>query len=239
MTSDSVCRLIHSVSFEDFSIEQVFDQIQITDNSTCGRKTTYFGDLPYYYGDVYHSPCPYPKCELFDSMFERIKSTVDPDFTQSNYTCLVTYYRDGNAYIPSHSDDEKLIMPDSTIFTLSVGAPRTLRLINFDGLIHETDVVLPHGSLYSMSSTSQLSWAHSIARDPSITEPRVSFTFRRIMAEPREEPRKRVPPIKPPEPVKPSIACGSHRRILLLTDSVLIHTPERIFDGWVRGTTDA
>ena len=77
-----------------------------------------------------------------------------------------------------------------------------------------------------MSRTSQDSWSHEILRDNSITEPRISFTLRKLTDSP---PKVTVPPIKRPEPVKPSIAMGSHHRILFLTDSILSPTPEHIF----------
>lgn len=55
----------------------------------------------------------------------------------------------------------------------------------------------------------------------------MSFTFRKLTDCPAREP---VPPIRQPEPVKPSIAMGSHHRILLLTDSILESTPEHLFN---------
>ena len=226
---NSVC-FLHSIKFDDFTVTRVLEQINIAGHSTCGKKTVYFGDLPYSYGEVHHEPQPYPAdSDVFDTMFDRIKS-VDPNFTRSNYTCLVTLYPDGHAYIPKHGDNETQIMAHTPIYTVSVGAPRTLRFINSDGLVHESDVLLEHGSLYSMCSSTQSAWSHSIERDFRVREPRVSFTFRRIVPEPVVEPGVRVPPIRPPEPVKPSIARGSHRRILFLTDSVLKHTPEHIFN---------
>ena len=75
--------------------------IRIQYNSSSGRRTAlYFGDLPYPYGDIHHiKPCPYPKCEVFDTIFSEIQPVV-PDFTRSNYMCLVNLYRGGNAFIP-------------------------------------------------------------------------------------------------------------------------------------------
>jgi hypothetical protein len=65
----------------------------------------------------------------------------------------------------------------------------------------------------------------------------VSFTFCRLTPEPEDtvQDRTRVPPIQPPKPVLPFIAHGSHKRILLLTDSVLLPTPTHIFNKLGRG----
>jgi len=83
-----------------------------------------------------------------------------------------------------------------------------------------------------MAAESQSDWSHSLTIENSVTEPRVSFTFRRLRELddrliPQHSP---VPPIRPPEPVKPTIAYGTHHRILFLTDSVLKNTPEFIFN---------
>ena len=142
----------------------------------------------------------------------------------------MTLYPDGRSFIPRHSDDEPSIEPDSLIYTVSVGAQRVISFLNSDCLLHEAEVALPHGSVFTMSSSSQAVWSHAIDPDPSTSEARVSFTFRRLVAEPMSSPRKRVPPIQPPQPVLPSIARGTHKRILLLTDSVLMPLPVHIFN---------
>ena len=117
-------------------------------------------------------------------------------------------------------------MTDSTIHTISVGASRTLRLTNRVELLREHDLPVTHGSLFSMSAQSQSEWSHELLYDPSIKEPRISFTFRHLID---PVPRVLAPPIeRPPEP-KPTIAMGSKHRILFLTDSILNRTPEPIF----------
>ena len=161
-----------------------------------------------------------------------MQEKVGPEFTPDNYTCLVTYYASGMVGIPAHSDDEEQIEPGSDIFTISVGAPRTMRFVNKTGKVTEFDVSLAHGSVFSMEASSQIGWSHCLTTDRTITTPRISFTFRRLrdLAPQHSTVTPKVPPIKPPTPVKPSIACGTHRRILFLTDSVLKNTPDFIFN---------
>ena len=104
--------------------------------------------------------------------------------------------------------------------------------MNNTGTLAETDVTIPDGSVYSMDADSQSVWGHSLVVDRSVSAARVSFTFR-LMLDPGTVQRPippPVPPIKPPEPVKPRIAAGTHKRILFLTDSVLKDTPEYIFN---------
>ena len=221
--TDSVCDLNYSIKFTDLSTESVLQQIPITRRGTYGRYTTYFGSRPYSYGRIHHDPCEYPDIDIFSTIEERMKS-VDNDFSFDDYTCLVTHYPNGSSSIPRHSDNEPSIQHDSTIYTISIGATRTLRLTNTTGLLQEHDVTLRHGTVYSMSRLSQDSWSHEIVPDYNCKEPRISFTFRKLTD---PHPKASVPPIRPPEPVKPTIAMGSHHRIL--TDSILDSTPEHIF----------
>lgn len=224
----SVCNLDYHVDFSDLTVEDVLQQIKCDLRGTCGRSMFYCGSKPYSYANVHHKARDYPDCAVFDTIFDKMR-TIDPEFSANKYSCLVTHYPDGNAYIPRHSDNEQQIVPDSTIFTVSVGATRTLRLVPTMGLLSQHSFLVNHGSVYSMSSNSQHIWSHEIVRDEKCKEPRVSFTFRQLIDPPARTP---IPPIKRPEPVKPwsRIVMGSHRKILLLTDSILQSTPEAIFN---------
>jgi len=225
--TESVCYFNNSVDFSDLSVEDILEQIPPTSftQGSCGRRTAYFGTRPYSYAPIRHEPQEYPSCPALDIVLTKLKEVV-PDFSTDDYTCLITHYPDGRSYIPTHSDDEPEIQADSTIFTISVGAARVLRFVNKVGLLREHDIEVPHGSLYCMSTASQGAWSHELLRDPSITKPRISFTFRLLVD---RAPRVKHPIQKPPEP-KPRLAMGSKNRILFLTDSILNRTPEHVFN---------
>ena len=229
----SVCSVLDGecVNLADFSVADVLLQITVDNPASGNRKTTYFGDVSYRYGRIKHEANPYPQCDLFKTMFERIQAVI-PDFSRSAYTCLVALYPDGPSQIKYHSDDETQIQPDSSIITVSIGSARTITFQNQSGVINESHITLPHGSVYSMSRSSKVSWKHSIKPEPSITNPRISFTFRRLIPDSDIPPRPRAPPITHPDDYrsKDSPPCATHHGILLLTDSILSPTPEYIFD---------
>ena len=230
---ESVCSFLN-IDFSDLSVDDICANINFEETAgKGGRQTAYFGSRPYSYGKISHNPAAYPTIPAFESIFRKMQEKVGSDFTPDNYTCLVTYYANGMVGIPAHSDDEKQIEPHSDIITISVGAPRTMRFVNKIGKVTESDVSLPHGSVFSMQASSQMGWSHCLIADRTITAPRVSFTFRRLRDSVTQNSTipQQVPPIKPPTPVKPTIACGTHRRILFLTDSVLKNTPEFIFNN--------
>jgi hypothetical protein len=234
---DTVCHIFpsDSVNFADISVADILDQFNIDDTATSGRATNYFGAVPYSYGTITHPAKPYPSCPIFDSVLERMK-LVDSDFSFEHYTCLVTHYPDGTAHINLHSDDETQILAESNIFTISIGADRQMLFQNQIGVIQETTVTVPHGSVYRMSSASQSHWKHALLPDRTVTTPRVSFTFRRLNP-PSETPTRHMPPpiTRPNSQRQPPVtsipgSSGTHAGILLLTDSMLSRVPEHIFN---------
>ena len=236
---ETVCRFIPDLSFADLTIESVREAIPFDETLRGGRRVSYYGSEPYSYGKTTHKSNPYPSSPLFDSLFEKLTPVLGSDFTKENFSCLATLYENGGVGIPHHSDNEAHIVSDSLIYTISLGCKRTLQFRSTTGPFFEHNVDLPSGSVYSMTSASQSAWSHSIVRDQSISGPRVSLTFRRIRSiehEMEDSTTHAVPPIKPPPPIKPLIAMGTHRRILFLTDSVLKDTPEHIFNRIADGS---
>ena len=118
--SESVCSINNSINFTDFNTETILNQISINGLGTYGRHVAYFGSRPYSYGHIHHEPCDYPDNDIFNTISTRMK-TIDSNFSYDDWTCLVTYYPDGRASIPRHCDNEKSIVEDSTIYTISVG----------------------------------------------------------------------------------------------------------------------
>ena len=182
------------------------------------REVDYFGTQAYPYGRTKHQPKPYPNTRFFNLVVDAI-TTHDPDFNLIDYSCLVTRYEDGSSSIPPHADDEYCISQDSNIYTVSVGAERTLHLRNVEGRLSEQYIQLRHGSIHIMSRASQAMWEHSIPPDPSCKCPRVSFTFRKMDPDAVPPPRSAIPPIKE-DAVAPDGLKIPNKRLLLLTDSV-------------------
>lgn len=229
--TDQVWNLNDSISFPEFSVPDILSELKVNGRSSYGRSTCYYGSKPYSYGQINHKANPYPSSMIFDKIFDKV-STIDPDFTMENFTCMVTYYPSGTAIIPAHSDNERSIKPNSTIYTVSIGAERSLRLVNREGPLVEHDMKLPHGSLSTMSADSQKHWTHELLFDRTVTEPRLSFTFRYIC-----EPIPKVPAPALEKPVKKAKldllsdipATKGKERILFLHDSILNSAPEHIF----------
>ena len=189
----------------------------VTFKTIGGREVDYFGNEPYTYGKIKHEPKSYPETHIFKLISDTI-SQHDPHFNLDDYSCLVTLYRDGNSHIPAHSDNEFNIARDSSIYTVSVGAERTLVCQNIKGPLTEKLYQLSDGSIYVMSRDSQTHWQHSIPPDTGCKLPRVSFTFRKLDPKATPVPRLSIPPIK--EDAVPDCSLAPNKRVLFLSDSV-------------------
>ena len=155
-----------------------------------GRTVLGFGE-PYHYPGSKANKTKTDFPPIIQHLVDRINTQFNPpenpldDFGKPGPTtpgpevnqCLINKYT-GLAGIPEHSDDEPMIDPASSIFTISLGA--TCQLIFRDKSSGETTSHLCQpGSLYSMSRVSQEFYTHKIPIRDMGDAVRYSLTFRR------------------------------------------------------------
>jgi len=91
---------------------------------------------------------------------------------------LVNGYRNGQDAMGWHRDNEPEIDP-SSIASLSLGATRTFKIR--DRRSNEvTNIELGHGDLLVMEHLQDVH-EHSVPRRAKVEEPRMNFTFRRLV----------------------------------------------------------
>ena len=100
--------------------------------------------------------------------------------TGSNYNaCLLNLYHDGEEGMGWHSDNEKEIIPNSSIASLSFGAERKFAIKH--KVTKEThSILLESGSLLEMLGSFQKHWLHSMPKSKKIIAPRINLTFRQM-----------------------------------------------------------
>ena len=210
----------------NFSVDDAINAIEFKTAHPGGRRSAYFGVLPYSYGRTKHAPAAFPDHPLFDEIFEKLSGF---GVNREEYSILCTHYPNGHADLPLHQDNEPSIVEDSVIYTVSVGATRHLKVYNTDGPLREYVVPLENGTVYTMSRVSQNQWRHGLDKEPNVTDPRVSFTVRKLSPENEtrsSQQRSSIPPIAPPA----TETQKRTSRVLLLTDSVHKSTPENLFE---------
>ena len=125
----TVCSMISTGLMAGLSVSGILEQVPITKTLRGGRKVEYFGSVPYVYGDIRHDAKPYPECDLFNNLFDKLSDEIDSSINRDNYTCLLTLYENGGVGIPRHHDNVQQV-PGHNIYTISVGAERDITFIN-------------------------------------------------------------------------------------------------------------
>lgn len=94
-------------------------------------------------------------------------------------SCLLNLYHSGQEGMGWHSDDEKELVTNGAIASLSFGAERKFSLKH---KLDKTTVsqVLETGSLLVMKGATQAHWLHSMPKTTRVSAPRVNLTFRQI-----------------------------------------------------------
>ena len=124
------------------------------------------------------------------SLKERIDTVANQEFN----VAIVNYYYDGQSHMGWHSDDQKDLLENGEIASLSLGATRTFKLRHkkyreasaddYDD--YHLDIDLRHGDLLLMGGTLQKHWKHCVPKVPkkaTVSAPRVNLTFRTIVGD--------------------------------------------------------
>jgi alkylated DNA repair dioxygenase AlkB len=109
-----------------------------------------------------------------------LKNRIEKQLNVTFNGCLLNYYHDGADGMGWHADDEKSIVPNSCIASISLGATR-----NFDFKHRKTGekvrIPLLPGSLLVMEGETQQHWLHALPKALKIQAPRVNLTFRQMV----------------------------------------------------------
>jgi len=110
-----------------------------------------------------------------------LKNIVESVTKEKYNACLLNLYHNGEESMGWHCDNEKEIVANSSIASLSIGATRKFSLKH--KVTKETiSIQLGNGSLLEMKGTIQQHWWHSLPKSKKITESRINLTFRQMYA---------------------------------------------------------
>ena len=137
------------------------------------RKAAFYADkeIEYTYSSKTKKGLPW-NAELL-----QIKTVIE-SYTHAKYNaCLLNLYHDGEESMGWHSDDEKEIVSDSSIASLSIGVARKF---SFKHKVtkEKIDCLLESGALLEMKGAIQKNWWHALPKSKKVIEPRINLTFR-------------------------------------------------------------
>jgi alkylated DNA repair dioxygenase AlkB len=109
-----------------------------------------------------------------------IKSAIEAKAKITFNGGLMNYYHDGNEGASWHADNEKTIMPNSCIASVSFGAARKFEF-KHKQTEEKVSLTLAPGSLLLMQGTTQTHWIHALPKSKKIKDPRLNLTFRQMI----------------------------------------------------------
>lgn len=139
------------------------------------REVAWYGDHTLTYRYSGHTKMALP----WTNPLIRIKNKVELESGSTFNSCLLNLYHQGNEGMSWHSDDEKELVTDGVIASVSMGAARKF---SFKHKVtgERIDVLLEHGSLLIMKGLTQRHWLHQLPPTRKIKTPRINLTFRQI-----------------------------------------------------------
>lgn len=91
---------------------------------------------------------------------------------------LVNWYKDGSEYIGPHSDDEKDLVDNAPIYSVSLGQERVFRIHPKGKGKYIRDIMMEDGMLIKMCGNMQKEYKHSVPANKKYPGPRINLTIR-------------------------------------------------------------
>jgi alkylated DNA repair dioxygenase AlkB len=137
------------------------------------RKVAWYGDdgFSYSYSGTTKQALPWTP-EL-----RELKAIAEARSGVNFNSCLLNLYHDGREGMGWHSDDEKSLVRDGCIASMSFGAARKFSF-RHKRTRETVSVMLEDGSLLVMAGTTQTHWHHQLPKSTKVVSPRINLTFR-------------------------------------------------------------
>jgi alkylated DNA repair dioxygenase AlkB len=153
-------------------------------NNAVPRDEAYYGDLGTNYRYSRREYKPLAWLPELRSLKIRVEDAT-PAVAYSNLNLprlgynavLCNLYRNGNDSVGLHADAEPEMGP--LIASVSLGAERLFRLKGQNAAVAFAER-LHHGSLLIMGGNTQKKYKHEVPKEPTVAQPRINLTFRRI-----------------------------------------------------------
>lgn len=141
------------------------------------RKMAWYGDqaYEYKYSNITRT------ASVWTPELLSLKSLVEEITGESFNSCLLNLYHNGSEGMSWHSDDEKELVPDAAIASISLGAERRFSFKHKKSK-EKVDLFLENGSLLVMKGATQSHWLHQLPKSQKISEERINLTFRSIIS---------------------------------------------------------
>ena len=162
-------RLLKTISWEN-DVVNIFGKRIVTQ-----RKVAWYGDRPFEYSYSKTKRTALPWTEDLKKLLRMVSEETGVKYN----SCLLNLYHNGEEGMGWHSDDEKELLRDGTIASVSFGVERPF-FFKHKKTKEKIEVLLENGSLLVMGGAIQRHWLHSLPKRKNIHRPRINLTFRMI-----------------------------------------------------------
>jgi alkylated DNA repair dioxygenase AlkB len=104
---------------------------------------------------------------------------INKEFNSDYNGILINYYKDGNNFIPLHSDSKN--HPENGVLLISYGATRTLRIFNKKTGKLLNNIAAKEYEMMHMGGSFQEDYLHDLKKEPEITQSRYSISFHKYI----------------------------------------------------------
>lgn len=140
------------------------------------RKMAWFGDqaFSYTYSGTTRQARPWT------STLNKLKAVVEEACDTRFNSCLLNLYHSGDEGMSWHSDNERTLVKNGVIASLSLGAERKFSFKHRQSG-QGYSLILEQGSLLLMKGKIQQHWLHALPKTKKVRELRINLTFRQFV----------------------------------------------------------
>ncbi|WP_443944128.1 alpha-ketoglutarate-dependent dioxygenase AlkB family protein [Pedobacter sp. AW1-32] len=140
------------------------------------RKVAWYGDkaFEYTYSNASKS------AHVWTEELLALKKLCEIHSGKTFNSCLLNLYHNGDEGMAYHSDDEKSLLKNGAVASLSFGAERKFLFKHKQTKI-TISTFLEHGSLLMMEGETQQNWLHRLPPTKKVNRPRINLTFRTMV----------------------------------------------------------
>jgi alkylated DNA repair dioxygenase AlkB len=142
-------------------------------NYVTARKVAWYGSKPYRYTYSNTTKSALPFTEALLAIKHKVESISNEKFN----SCLLNLYHNGQEGMGWHCDDERDLVKNAAIASISFGAERKF-VFKHKSSKETKSIVLENGSLLIMKNETQDYWLHRLPPTQTIHSARINLTFR-------------------------------------------------------------
>lgn len=119
------------------------------------------------------------RAQAWHPLVEELKLSIEAHSGSRYNSCLLNFYPSGEGSMGWHRDNERELVPQGSIASLSLGAHRKFSFKHKDTR-EKVDLFLASGDLLLMEGECQDYWYHALPKSKRVSEGRINLTFRQF-----------------------------------------------------------